>query len=154
MTDVTAKGKLVFWVMILAVLLFSTVPSIMLIKKGKEYYSFLTGWTPKSLKPTATSRIPPPPDSMTDGMPDIHFVEFQIEAPGAKSVFLSANFNGWKPDSLALKQDTAAKWKIVVPLPPGRYYYGFEVDGSWRTDSNAAGDAQREGRKVSVIMVP
>jgi len=154
MTDVTAKGKRIFWLMILIAFFFAAVPSLVFVEKIKEYHIFLTGSSPAVIRPTTTRHIPPPPDEHEKEMPDIHFVEFRLRAPNAKSVFLSANFNGWRADSLALTKGTDHGWKIIVPLPPGKYYYGFEVDGRWMPDEKTLPRENKNGREVSVREVP
>lgn len=157
MSDVTSKGKRIFWIMILTVFAFAAVPSLVLLEKAKEYYSFLTAWEPKPLKPQPARAAPHPPQQISNAssdMPDIHFVEFRLSRSEAKSVYLSASFNGWKPDSLALTRDTGDYWKILVPLPPGTYQYLYEVDGRSITDPSAASSTLPSGRIVSLKKVP
>lgn len=59
-------------------------------------------------------------------------VDFSCHAPMAKAVFVAGTFNDWKPDAASLHLDPAdGRWRITLPLPPGRYEYKFAVDGQW-----------------------
>jgi 1,4-alpha-glucan branching enzyme len=58
-------------------------------------------------------------------------VEFAIQAPEAKEVYLAGEFNQWSTQSLPMKRDNKGIWKLKTPLPPGRYEYKFYVDGNW-----------------------
>lgn len=154
MADVTTKGKRIFWMMILTAFIFAAVPSLVVIEKAEEYYTFLSGWNPRPLKPSKVSSMPHPrrrhnPYSPPSAL-DVRFVEFQLQAPGAKEVHLAASFNGWKRDSLSLSKETGGRWNILVPLPPGTYYYGFDVDGTWTPDTIAVERLEKAGRDVSV----
>jgi 1,4-alpha-glucan branching enzyme len=72
----------------------------------------------------------------------------------AATVCLSGNFNDWSPDSSCLKKEGEI-WEIRVLLPPGRYMYGFLLDGKeWVPDPGAL--LQEEdgfGKKNSVLVV-
>jgi 1,4-alpha-glucan branching enzyme len=55
----------------------------------------------------------------------------------AESVCLSGDFNGWSPGSLCLEMEDG-RWKVEVFLAPGRYRYGFLLDGKdWVPDPSA-----------------
>ena len=51
----------------------------------------------------------------------------------AKQVFLSGNFNDWRPDQLPMKK-MATDWELPYILRAGNYQYKFVVDGNWFTD--------------------
>ena len=59
---------------------------------------------------------------------------FRAEFPYASRVLLAGDFNNWSSQSTPLTQTTDGKWKVCVPLMPGRYRYRFIVDGEWRED--------------------
>ncbi len=55
---------------------------------------------------------------------------FVMPAPGAKSVAVVGDFNGWTPTPLSDPNNDGI-WTARIPLPPGRYEYAFIVDGHW-----------------------
>ena len=55
---------------------------------------------------------------------------FVMPAPGAKSVAVVGDFNGWTPTPLSDPNHDGI-WTARIPLPPGRYEYAFIVDGHW-----------------------
>ena len=57
-------------------------------------------------------------------------VLFVMPAPGAHSVSVVGNFNGWEATPLNDK-DGDGIWTASIPLPDGRYEYAFVVDGRW-----------------------
>lgn len=66
-------------------------------------------------------------------------VRFVLEAPGAESVRLAADFNQWSPDGYELRKEAGGEWSIVVPLRKGKSYaYNFIIDGErWIVDPAA-----------------
>jgi 1,4-alpha-glucan branching enzyme len=60
-------------------------------------------------------------------------IEFVVEAPEAKEVFLAGSFNNWDSHSLPMKKNRRGLWKTTVELAPGRYSYKFMADGAWIT---------------------
>jgi serine protease AprX len=55
-----------------------------------------------------------------------------IQAPGALSVSLVADFNAWRPEAGRMREIRAGVWEIVVPPPAaGAHTYKFLVDGTW-----------------------
>jgi 1,4-alpha-glucan branching enzyme len=63
--------------------------------------------------------------------------QFQLYAPGARSVALAGTFNEWDINMLPMKKDNKGTWKASAALPPGRCEYRFWVDGVWYDDPNA-----------------
>ncbi|HLF17361.1 MAG TPA: AAA family ATPase [Candidatus Omnitrophota bacterium] len=65
-------------------------------------------------------------------------IRFFIEAPGAKSAYVTGSFNDWALDeSCRLKEaKESGRWEIDMPLKPGVYKYQFIIDGVWKEDPN------------------
>jgi 1,4-alpha-glucan branching enzyme len=65
-------------------------------------------------------------------------VRFVFLNPGARSVALAGDFNGWSPIQTPLQRTGAGAWTATVTVKPGRYHYMFVVDGrQWLTDPSA-----------------
>jgi hypothetical protein len=149
MGDVSTRERLAFWGLAATIVVFAAVPSLVFLEKGTHYYRFLTGWEPGVLKQMTVDYVPHA-DSLEDSeLPDIEFVEFSIEAPNAKSVNVAGDFNGWHGDGYPLQVERGA-WRLVIPLPPGTYRYGFYVDGKWSLDPALDKTESVGGREVSV----
>lgn len=58
-------------------------------------------------------------------------VEFIFDAPNAREVFVSGEFNNWDTRSLPMKKDKKGIWKMKIKLPPGRYEHKFFADNVW-----------------------
>lgn len=72
---------------------------------------------------------------------------FALQAPDAKSVYVTGTFNDWSLDEACRMQRNNGYWKVDLPLQPGVYKYQFIVDGRWQEDpgnplqeKNAFGD--------------
>ena len=59
---------------------------------------------------------------------------FTIEAPGAKSVYVTGSFNDWSLDDSCRLYEVDGKWETSIPLKRGVYKYQFIVDGVWKED--------------------
>lgn len=59
---------------------------------------------------------------------------FALEAPEARSVYLTGSFNDWSLEESCRMRSEDGKWRVDVPLKPGVYKYQFIVDGRWRED--------------------
>ena len=72
----------------------------------------------------------------------------------AETVCLSGDFNDWSPDSGCLKKQ-GDRWKVEITLAPGRYRYGFLLDGKeWVPDPGALlNEEDGFGKKNSVLVV-
>lgn len=72
----------------------------------------------------------------------------------AETVCLSGDFNDWAPRSQCLEK-RGERWEIRIPLLPGRYRYGFLLDGKeWVPDPDAFLEEEDGfGRKNSVLVV-
>lgn len=83
-------------------------------------------------------------------------VQFVLVAPGASAVTVVGDFNDWSTDATPLQQASGdGLWTVTVPLPPGRYRYGFLVDGTeWVRDPSAPPALEDDfGRPNSVVTV-
>ena len=76
-------------------------------------------------------------------------VVFQIEYPGARSVYIVGDFNGWNPtmDKMVKKGDV---FEIRLYLLPGRYGYRFNVDGKSIPDPD---NKMTDGKGNSLIII-
>ena len=67
------------------------------------------------------------------------YVQFTLTAPGARSVEVAGDFNGWQPQRAELR-DTEGDgvWSALIPLPAGVHKYMFVIDGRrWVSDPHA-----------------
>jgi hypothetical protein len=71
---------------------------------------------------------------------DVQIVQFAIVAPGAASVALVGDFNGWDTAATPLQAgNVAGLWLASVPLHAGTYHYAFVVDDTtWQADPAAS----------------
>jgi len=108
-------------------------------------------WTGERLA-TRARRQPTAVAALTQGIP----VTFALRAPGAASVAVAGDFNGWDAAATPLAHaGTGDLWIVRVTLPSGVHHYSFVLDGAeWRPDPSAplaADDAF--GGHNSVIVV-
>jgi len=82
-------------------------------------------------------------------------VTFVFMAPGAQSVALAGDFDGWDRARMPMRRDASGLWTLDVPLPPGRYQYAFVVDGRRFVPDPAAPRAVGDdfGQPTSVVTV-
>ena len=65
-------------------------------------------------------------------------VRFDLVAPGATHVSIAGDFNEWSAESLPMHRSADGRtWQLEIRLVPGRYTYGFVVDGKLTTDPTA-----------------
>lgn len=85
----------------------------------------------------------------------VHVVRFVFSAPGAQSVALAGDFNGWSRERTPLEEmDGSGQWSVTVPLPAGRHEYAFVVDGErWVADPFATASRDEFGQESSVLRV-
>jgi hypothetical protein len=75
--------------------------------------------------------VTPPAESLV-------YVQFRLSAPGAASVVVTGDFDGWGGSFAMSDVDGDGVWTGRVPVRPGVYTYMFVVDGSdWVTDPSA-----------------
>lgn len=152
MSDVSVRAKWLFWLMALGAFALAAVPSALILEKSRDYYRFVTGWQPGTLKPSQVRRVPVRDSLDDEPPPDIRFVEFSLLAPKARTVRLAGSFNQWQPQLLPMARK-GRFWRVIVPLSPGRYEYAFERDGDWVPDPKLPEKAVLDGREVSILHV-
>ncbi len=80
-------------------------------------------------------------------------VEFALDMPDARSVYVVGSFNHWVPQPCLLHKDNdSTRWLLTLQLQPGRYEYAFIVDGK-RVPNPETGFNQDDGfgNKNSVL---
>lgn len=81
-------------------------------------------------------------------------ITFQYDNPGAKSVCLVGDFNGWNEKKHPMMNNGTGGWEKRILLVPGTYEYKFIVDGQWKRDpGNAEHRTNSFGTKNSVLHV-
>jgi hypothetical protein len=77
----------------------------------------------------------PNPKVTTSSTPPRVLVRLVVLQPGARTVEVAGDFNGWDPTRTPLAQVSSDAWTVTIPLEPGRYEYMFVVDGEkWIAD--------------------
>lgn len=84
----------------------------------------------------------------------LHLVDFFCDAPRAKSVFLTGDFNEWNPSALPMERRPDGGWVVRILLPHGHHQDPFLVDGAPALDPNSLGTVRNERNEpVSLIAV-
>lgn len=73
------------------------------------------------------------------------FVRLVLLQPGAQSVAVAGDFNGWNPGQTRLERSEGGMWTATIPLRPGRYQYMFVIDGKQWIADPLAGEASGDG---------
>ena len=69
-------------------------------------------------------------------------------------ITVAGSFNGWDPFMYELKERTAGEYALVLPLPPGTYYYVFFHRGQRILDPNNHNRAYtRDGKIASKAVI-
>lgn len=76
-----------------------------------------------------------------------------LQAPTAKTVFVSGSFDGYWQKRYPMRRDARGRWTAVLELPPGRYEYQFYVDGKWRYDPAQPSAEDSFGARNNVLIV-
>lgn len=80
-------------------------------------------------------------------------VSFKLSGfENARKVFVSGNFNGWKPNDLAMEK-TIDGWVLNTTLTAGNYQYKFIVDDKWIIDPANPHYATEKGHQNSLLAV-
>ena len=82
-------------------------------------------------------------------------VTFEVNAPGAKMVYLAGDFTQWQeqPKKMTRKRNQDGVFSTSMALGPGTYQYKYIVDGEWRDDPQAAACVNEFGTQNSVVSV-
>jgi chromosome partitioning protein len=81
-------------------------------------------------------------------------VLFKLDAPQAKEVGVSGDFNAWQEPIDLNDDDEDGIWIAIARVEPGTYQYKFVVDGEWITDpSNPVNIDDTHGGRNSVMVV-
>lgn len=77
--------------------------------------------------------------SVASGQEAAVYVRLVLLQPGARSVAVAGDFNGWNPSQTKLERTEGGVWTATIALKPGRYQYMFVIDGKqWIADPLAA----------------
>jgi 1,4-alpha-glucan branching enzyme len=81
-------------------------------------------------------------------------VEFTVDFPDAKEVYLAGEFNHWDPTATPMDRGKDGIWRTTVELTPGTYQYKYVVDGNWIEDpGNPETTDDGQGGVNSVLVV-
>ncbi|HEU4649212.1 MAG TPA: isoamylase early set domain-containing protein [Gemmatimonadales bacterium] len=83
-------------------------------------------------------------------------VQFTLVAPGASSVAVAGDFNGWNAGQTPMSRVSGGDvWVATMPLPPGQHTYAFVVNGrEWRADPQAPRATEDEfGTPKSIVLI-
>jgi serine/threonine protein kinase len=87
---------------------------------------------PKPPAAPAPPQTPAPSPAPTTGR--LWDVDFTYNAPNARSVSLSGDFNNWSQTATPMHKRGDGMWIVTLPLRTGRHTYKFFVDGKWMAD--------------------
>lgn len=73
-------------------------------------------------------------------------VTFRYLNPGATSVFLAGEMNGWSPTATPMVRDASGLWSVMVDLAPGQWLYKFVVDGKFISDPDPNSRSTNDGQ--------
>jgi 1,4-alpha-glucan branching enzyme len=72
----------------------------------------------------------------------------------AKRVILTGSFNDWNEKDIKMEKGDTDFWSYRMPLPAGKHYYKFIIDGQWILDpDNSIKEYDGKGNINSVFMV-
>lgn len=72
----------------------------------------------------------------------------------ANRVILAGSFNDWNENDIKMERNEKGYWSYRLPLPAGKHYYKFIIDGTWILDpDNPVKEYDGEGNINSVFMV-
>jgi hypothetical protein len=78
---------------------------------------------------------------------------FTLPAPAAGKVFIVGDFTLWIPEPM--ESDDDGVWTVELAVEPGRYEFGFLVDGEWFVPPGAGGIVIDEwGQPNATLIVP
>jgi len=71
---------------------------------------------------------------LKERLPKLSEVLFKLNAPEAKEVYVTGDFNDWKIDDTSRMIAKDGNWMKKLDLGFGRYRYRFVIDGKWTED--------------------
>lgn len=71
---------------------------------------------------------------LKERLPKLSEVLFKLNAPEAKEVYVTGDFNDWKVDDTSRMIPKEGNWMKKLDLGFGRYRYRFVIDGKWTED--------------------
>ncbi|MBI4000743.1 MAG: isoamylase early set domain-containing protein [Nitrospira defluvii] len=97
---------------------------------------------PERIVEVPTSSPSAQPVSFEQAQEPTTYVRLVLVQPGAKSVSVAGDFNGWNPNRTSMERSDGGVWTTTIRLKPGRYQYMFVIDGKqWMADPFATEDA-------------
>ena len=83
------------------------------------------------------------------------YVTFLLKGfKNANRVILAGSFNDWNEDAIKMEKGDDNYWRYRIPLPAGKHYYKFIIDGKWILDpDNPVKEYDGKGNVNSVFMV-
>ena len=88
------------------------------------------------------------------GKTTLRAINFICNAPGAQTVSLVGDFNGWNPAAHPMKQMPDKAWFSTLELKHGHHRYAFLVDGVMTVDARGLGVTRNDkGERVSLVSV-
>lgn len=91
---------------------------------------------------------------MTSLRPD-GLIEFHFYRPNVSSVSIAGDFNGWRPDEVAMHPIGEGWWAAALRITPGEYRFRYSADGEWFADYAANGvEMNRKHGWTSILTVP
>jgi hypothetical protein len=84
----------------------------------------------------------------------LRLVRLMFDAPDARRVAVTGDFNRWDVDATPLTRDERSRrWSVTLALREGEHRYAFVVDGTrWVADPHAARSAQEENGRVYSLL--
>lgn len=123
---------------------------------GEDYYDYASG----SVEAAASSATLDKDDLVSLARPaqeklntEIKFRNFFLTAPGAKTVELQADFNGWGKNPVRLQPYSRGYFETSLALAAGEYKYVFVVDGKDVLDPLNLDRTEENGRTVCIKTV-
>jgi len=151
------ERKTVLLALALLALAIVSVPSVLFNNAIRDYFRFINSWSVATVTPSRQARLPQTRHrDRKNGelpQPELRFVKFSVKISGAKKVKIAADFNKWDPDALALVKKDRSTWETIVPLPPGKYRYLYNIDGQAILDPMNPDTDTDSGRKLSLLTV-
>jgi 1,4-alpha-glucan branching enzyme len=83
-------------------------------------------------------------------------ITFRVHAPGAHTVLLVGDFNGWSEPGELLRPLGDGWWELRRALPVGSWQYAYVIDGRWAPPRDAAAtvDDGFGGRNGVLVVLP